>query len=66
MRPVLQSLLRATEHSASEARGVVLELRCRNIGLEISANVSGVEISLLPGAVVMIRTKHRMLFAAPN
>jgi hypothetical protein len=28
------------------ARGVVLELRGRNIGLEISANVSGVQISL--------------------
>jgi lipid-binding SYLF domain-containing protein len=28
------------------ARGVVLDLRGRNIGLEISANVSGVEISL--------------------
>ena len=28
------------------ARGVVLELRGRNIGLEINANVSGVEIGL--------------------
>jgi lipid-binding SYLF domain-containing protein len=28
------------------ARGVVLDLRGRNIGLEISANVSGVEINL--------------------
>jgi hypothetical protein len=28
------------------AKGVVLELRGRNIGLEINANVSGVEISL--------------------
>ena len=28
------------------ARGVVLELRGRNIGLEFNANVSGVEISL--------------------
>ncbi len=28
------------------ARGVVLELRGRNIGLELNANVSGVEISM--------------------
>jgi hypothetical protein len=28
------------------AKGVVLELRGRNIGLELNANVSGVEISL--------------------
>jgi hypothetical protein len=28
------------------ARGVVLELRGRNVGLELNANVSGVEIGL--------------------
>ncbi|SCX82180.1 hypothetical protein [Microvirga guangxiensis] len=28
------------------ARGVVLELRGRNIGLELNANVSGIEVSL--------------------